>query len=73
MVINPKGVVNVAKKTDPNLWHGRFGHMSLAGLNRLMVVSFILKLQGKTNLCEHCRYGKQARSPHTLHYKTVVH
>ena len=22
MAINPEGVVNIAKKTDPNLWHG---------------------------------------------------
>ena len=26
MVINPEGVVNVAEKTDPNLWHGRLSH-----------------------------------------------
>ena len=28
MAINPEGVVNVAEKTDPNLWHSRLGHMS---------------------------------------------
>ena len=71
MAINPEGAVNVAEKTDPNLWHGRLGHMSQAGLDRLMSVGYIPKLQAKTDFCEHCRYGKQTRSPHSLHYETV--
>ena len=54
MAINLEGSVNVAKKTDPNLWHGRLGHMSQVRLDRLMAVGYILKLQGKTNFCEHC-------------------
>ena len=59
MAINPEGAVNVAEKTDPNLWHGRLGHMSQAGLDRLMSVGYIPKLQAKTDFCEHCRYGIQ--------------
>mgnify|MGYP000043483626 FL=1 len=73
MAINPKGVVNVAEKTDLNLWHVGLGHMSQAELYRLMVVGYIPKIQAKTNFCEHYQYGKQTRSPHSLHYKTVVH
>ena len=73
MVINPEGVVNVTKKTNPNLWHGRLGHMSQAGLDRLMAVSYISKLQTKRDFCEHCRYGKQTQSSHSLHYETVHH
>ena len=53
MAINPVGVVNVAEKTNPNLWHGRLGHMSQAGLDRLMAVGYIPKLQAKTDFCEH--------------------
>ena len=30
MVLNPKGAVNVAEKTDLNLWQGRLYHMSQA-------------------------------------------
>ena len=63
MAINPEGVAN--------LWHGRVNHMSQAGLDRLMAVGYIPKLQAKTNFCEHCRYGKQTRSPHSLHYETI--
>ena len=54
MVINPERAVNVAEKTDPNLWHGLLCHMSQAGLDRLMAVSYILKLQAKMDFCEHC-------------------
>ena len=36
-----------------------------------MAVRYILKLQTKTNFCEHCRYEKQTRSPHSLHYETI--
>ena len=71
MVINPEVVVNVAKKTDPNLWHNRLGHMSQAGLDRLMAVDYIPKIQAKTDFCEHFWYGKQTRSPHSLHYEMV--
>ena len=45
--------------------------MSQAGLDRLMAVGYIPKLQAKTDFCEHCRYGKQTRSPHSLHYETI--
>ena len=58
MAINPEGAVNIAQKTDPNLWHDRLGHMSQARLDRLKRVGYIPKLQAKTNFCEHCRYGK---------------
>ena len=71
MAINPEGAVNIAKKTDPNLWHDRLSHMSQAGLDRLMAVGYIPKLQAKMDFCEHCRYGKQTRSPHSLHYETI--
>mgnify|MGYP000152591075 CR=1 FL=1 len=54
MVINPEGAVNVAEKTDPNLWHGRLGHMSQAGLNQLMAVGYIPKLLTKMDFSEHC-------------------
>ena len=37
----------------------------------LMAVGYISKLQTKTNFYEHCRYGKQTRSPHSLHYEIV--
>ena len=43
MAINPEGGVNVAEKTDPNLCHGRLGHMSQVGLDRLMAVGYIPK------------------------------
>ena len=58
MEINREGVVIVAKKTGPNLWHGRLGHMSQDRLDRLMAVGYIPKLQVKKDFCEHCRYGK---------------
>ena len=59
MAINPIEVVNVAEKTDPNLWHGRLDHMLQAELDRLMTVSYIPKLQAKMDSCEHWQYGKQ--------------
>ena len=71
VAINPKGAVNIAEKTDSNLWHDRLGHMSQAELDQLMVVGYIPKLQAKTDFYEHCRYGKQTRSLHSLHYETV--
>ena len=71
MAIDSEGVVNVAEKTDPNLWHDRLSHMSQAGLDRLMAVDCILKLQAKTDFREHYRYGEQTRSPHSLHYGTI--
>ena len=43
----------------------------LAGLDRLIAVGYIPKLQAKTDFCEHCWYGKQSRSPQSLHYETV--
>ena len=58
MAINPVEVVNIDEKIYPNLWHGRLGHMSQAGLDRLMAVGYIPKLQAKTNFCEHYLYGK---------------
>ena len=58
MELNPKGAVNVAEKTDLNLWQGRLYHMSQAGLDRLMAVGYIPKLQAKTDFCEHYRYKK---------------
>ena len=45
--------------------------MSQGELDRLMAISYILKLQTKTNFCEHCRYRKQTRSLHSLHYEMV--
>ena len=69
MVINPEGTMNVTKKTE--LWHDRLSHMSQAGLDWLMSVNYITKLQEKTDFYEHCRYGKQTRSVHTLHYDMV--
>ena len=59
MVINPEGAVNIAEKTDLNLWHGRLGHMSQADLDWLMAVCYILKLQARKDFYEDCRYGKQ--------------
>ena len=41
MAINPEGIVNVAESPDSNLWHGRLGHMSQAGLDRLMAIGYI--------------------------------
>ena len=58
MGINLGEVINVAKKTDPNLWHSRLDHMSQAELNRLMVVGYIPKFQAKTDFYKHCQYGK---------------
>ena len=58
MAINPEGVVNIAEKTDPNLWHDRLGHMSQAGFDLLMSVGYIPKLQAKTDFYKHCQYGK---------------
>ena len=54
MAINPEGAMSVAEKNDPNLWHDRLVHMSQAGLDCLMVVGYISKLQAKTDFCEHC-------------------
>ena len=71
MVINPKGIVNVAKSQDSNLWHGQIGHISQAELDQLMTIGYILRLQTKADFCDHCHYGKQTRSPHSLHYETV--
>ena len=68
MAINPEGAVNVAEKTDPNLYHDRFSHTSQAILDRLMAVAYIPKLQAKMNFCEHFRYGKLTQNPHSLHY-----
>ena len=71
MAINPERVVNVVDKSDPNLWHGRLGHMSQARLDRLMGIGYIPKLQTTTDFYEHCQYGKQTRSPHSLQYETI--
>ena len=71
IVINLEGDVNVIEKTNSNLWHNRLGHMSQAGLDRLMAVGHIPKLQAKTDFCEHGRYEKQTWSSHSLHYETV--
>ena len=71
MVVNPEGVVNVAEKTDPNLWHGRLSHLSQPGLDRLMTVGNIPKVQAKTDFYKHCRYGKYTRRAHSLYYETV--
>ena len=60
MVINPEGIMNIAEKTDLNLWHSRLNHMSQAELDRLMAVGYIPKLQAKMDFCEHHRYKKQA-------------
>ena len=38
IAVNLEAVVNVAENIDPNLWHGRLGHMSQAGLDQLMTV-----------------------------------
>ena len=73
MAINPEGAVNVAEKTNPNLWHDPLGHMSVVGHDRLMAVGYIQRFQAKTNFCEHCRYGKQTQSSHSLHYETLQH
>ena len=62
MEINPERAMNVAEKSDLNLWHGRLGHMLQAGLDRPMMVGYILKLQAKTDFFEHCRYGKPVGS-----------
>ena len=64
MVINPEGVMNITEITDLNLWHGRLGHMSQAGLDRLMSVGYIPKLQAKTDFCEHCQYSNM--HPHLI-------
>ena len=68
--INLEGSVSVAEKTDPNLWHGRLGHMSQAWLDRLMSVGYIPKLTAK-DFCEHYQYGKWTWCSHSLHYETV--
>ena len=41
MAINPEGAVNVAEKTDPNLWHGRLGHMSQPRLDHRMHIGAV--------------------------------
>ena len=72
MAINPKGAMkHIAESQDSNLWHNRLGNMSQDGIDRLTAIDYIPKLQTKTNFCEHCRYGKQTRSLHSLHYKVV--
>ena len=71
MMINPEGAVNLAKSWNSNLWHNRLGHISQDGLDRLTMIGYIPKLQAMTEFCEHCRYGKQTQSPHSLHYETV--
>ena len=71
IAINPEGPVNIAEKTDPSLWYGQLGHMSQAGLDPLMTVGYIPKLQAKMDFGEHCQYGKQTRNPYSLHYETV--
>ena len=45
--------------------------MSQAGLDRLMAIDYILKLQTEMKFCDHCRYEKQTRSPHSLKYEMV--
>ena len=67
MAINPEGVVNVAEKSDPNVWHGRLSHVSQVNLDRLVAVGYIPKLQAKTDFCDYCRYGKQTRTLATTH------
>ena len=54
-------------------WHGQLGYMSQARLDRLVAIGYIPKLQTKTDFCEHCHYGKQARGLHSLHYDMVQH
>ena len=71
MVIDPEGFMNIAEKIDPNLWHDRLNHMSQAGLDQLMTVDYIPRLLTKTDFCERCRYRKQTRSLHSLHYETI--
>ena len=58
--------MNVDKSQDSNLWHCQLGHMSQTGLNLLMAIGYIPKLQMKTDFCEHCHYWKQTRSLHSL-------
>ena len=45
MTINPKGDMNVAQKTDQNVWHGRLEHMSQVRLDSLLSVGYIPKLK----------------------------
>ena len=38
MAISPEGALNIGESRDSNLWHGRLGHMSQAGLDWLMAI-----------------------------------
>ena len=53
--INSEGKVNVAESLDSNLWHGQLNQMSHDGLDWLMAIGYILKLQKKTDFCKHFR------------------
>ena len=71
MANNLEGTMNIVESPDLNLWHGRIDHMFQAVMDRLMSVGYILKLQLKMNFYQDCRYEKQTRSPHSLHYETI--
>ena len=72
MMINLDGAVNIIESGDSNLWHGRLGHMSQTGLDKLMAIGYISKLEIKTDFNEHCPYGKHTRCPHSLHYEMYI-
>ena len=50
---------------DPNLWHRRFGHLSLDGMKLAndMVEGMNLDSKPELDLCAACIHGKQHRSP----------
>ena len=73
MAINEDRLVYIAESSDSNLWHGRLGHMSQVRMDGIMAIGYIPKLQTKTDFYGHCCYGKQSRSPHSLHYEMVPH
>ena len=64
-------IVGITKQSPASLWHQRLGHMSLKGMKMLARADFIPVFDfGGFEFCEHCIYGKHARSSHK---KNVPH
>ena len=58
-MISREESLNVAKMSTPSLWHGRLGHVSQTGLERLSALGYMPKLNRvESDFSEHCRYEK---------------
>ena len=58
-------VIAMTELPNASLWHGRLAHMSLKGMKTLSCLGYLPVLNfSNVSVCEHCIYGKHARSAH---------